>query len=310
MSGFSGTRAALYGLGMIRRDPATFLSVSVLFGVFFVWMFLSVGGLYVQMLATMLHDMSNIQAITPLSMEINARLGLIYLMMIPLYAVTLAAMQRSMVHGRSDGWVLGLKLSMDEVRILLVTIVCYIIAFIPYFIAAIVGGLAGGVAAGLAAAAADPAGGRVEEIPWTVLVSVAAPVVLIGLGFSAWIGIRLSAAGAATIGEQRFVIFESWGITRGRFWSLFRAYLLLFAIIIAIEAVVVLIVIHAAAPRAAEFAVSGSVGPEAVLEFSFGPRVAAGGVLYALFVTFFFGAMLGIGAGAYKDWKQSQAASA
>ncbi|MEM6555652.1 MAG: hypothetical protein AAF642_07255 [Pseudomonadota bacterium] len=56
---------------------------------------------------------------------------------------------------------------------------------------------------------------------------ITVPLVIAGLCIWAWLAIKLSAASALTIRDQKIQFIDSWGATRGRFWPLFGAYLIL-----------------------------------------------------------------------------------
>ena len=63
------------------------------------------------------------------------------------------------------------------------------------------------------------------------------PMMLIGalapLGFAAllvWLATRLSAAAAASVARRRFAFFGAWGLSRGRFWDMLGAFVIVFAV--------------------------------------------------------------------------------
>jgi hypothetical protein len=94
---------------------------------------------------------------------------------------------------------------MDEVRVLVVSIVLAIVFMV---LSVVVFGVIG-IAAGVTAAADMPA-------LWLL-------VVLLGLGGLAlliWLAVRLSLAVPITMAERRISIFGSFAVTKGRFWPL------------------------------------------------------------------------------------------
>jgi len=81
----------------------------------------------------------------------------------------------------------------------------------------------------LAAAAAYAAAGAAVAVPFAVIAAVLA------LGVVVWLYVRLSLAYPLTLLRQEIIIGESWRLTRGRFWSLFTAYLAIFLLITALS---------------------------------------------------------------------------
>lgn len=107
------------------------------------------------------------------------------------------------------GW---LAFGMDELRQVAVLALYVIVLFAAY----VAGTLVASAAFGLILA------------PLFGTVGVALTVVLSGLvdlAFVVWIGVRLSLAPAATFAQRRIVFFDTWRLTRGRFWPLLGGYL-------------------------------------------------------------------------------------
>lgn len=141
-------------------------------------------------------------------------LGLVF------WAVFEAAIQRRYV--REEGFRLGF--GGDELRLLVVGLIWAVFIVVSYILSLILTGLLTGfVFAGLGAGGDNSA--------------------LLGSGFLAsmltsWLiwayfAVRLSPAAAITIRDQKIAFFDAWGATRGRFWTLFGAFIVL-AILIGI----------------------------------------------------------------------------
>lgn len=133
-----------------------------------------------------------------------------------------AAVQRRYV--RDAGFSIGF--GADELRLLVVGLLWFL-----FVIAAYIGFLIAGfiVMAPLAATNADPG---VVGLLMIVLGFV-------GLFVWIWLAVKLSAAGALTIRDRKIQFFSSWGATRGRFWALFGAYLILLIGVLVVYFVVV-----------------------------------------------------------------------
>ena len=111
------------------------------------------------------------------------------------------------------------RLGADELRLMAVSVICFLLLIGSVVAATVVIGLI------------------------FVVLSLAFPNILLLAPLVGTIGIfaaaaitfvRLSLAPAATFAEQRLVIFESWTLTRGHFWGLFAAYFLAIASIVTI----------------------------------------------------------------------------
>ena len=116
-------------------------------------------------------------------------------------AVMNAAVVRSVVRPEQSAFGY-LRLGMDELRTLAVTIVLAVLYGVFIMVAAI----AMGVLAGLTANADIPA-------LWIL-------VVLAGLGLVVWLAVRFSLAVPITVAEGRIAIFDSFAMTRKHVWPL------------------------------------------------------------------------------------------
>ncbi len=317
MSKLSAADAAFYGFGLIKRDPLTFLGVAlVLFGVG-LYCVLVVIPAYAKTFTGVLTtieggDPKQLEAVDATQMmqamsELWTAVGPLYLIGILGGAIMLGAMNRSLVFGQSKGWVLGLKLGMDELRAIVVTIIGYVLAFLPGYALIIAVMMATvGVAVGAAAGGGEPAAAGAAAL-------LVFPAFIAGFALMIWIGIRLSLAVPASIGERRWVIFESWSMTKGRFWTLFLAYLILFIIIWLVEMVILAIlmtVFGAALLPALTTAGAEEIDFSAWADLPLVPIGVAGAAVYALVTTFFYGAFYGVAARGYQDWKAQSSAQA
>jgi hypothetical protein len=304
MAALTIDKAAFHGFGLIRRDPLTFLGVAILLSVLGAAFALILIPAYVEFMVVILE--------TPMQGEpdplavLEATAGLfgamvpLYAVMLPVYAVILGALHRSLVFGKSKGWVLGLKIGMDEVRAFLVTVVGYILGMVPYLICAFVAVVVGAVlgAAGATAGSGEPNPGFIVIAGLLIVVGY-----IVGIVLMIWVGVRLSYAAPASVGERRFVIFESWSMTKGSFWTLFLAYLIVFLLIYLGELVVFAIVVAASSGWIASVDWENA-DPRAFADVSISPVLIGGAVLYGVVATFISGAFFGVASRGYVAWKE------
>ena len=113
-----------------------------------------------------------------------------------------------------------LRIGMDEVRLFFVRVVFAVLT--AAFVAAIVGG---GVVLFIVS-------DRYVGHPWEGWIDLL--VIALGLCLLIWVLFRLSMAFPMTFAEKRLRIFESWELTRGRFWPLVGVWAMSILLIIAV----------------------------------------------------------------------------
>jgi len=118
-----------------------------------------------------------------------------------------------------------LRLGMDEVRLLGTTLILIIGFYIAMIAAGIVAGLFVGVLAVLGASA--------------VIGALLIGLVMMALG--AWLMVRFALAGPLTILQRKIVIGPAWRLSRGHFWQLFGAYIVVVLILFAVYGVIFMI---------------------------------------------------------------------
>jgi hypothetical protein len=140
-------------------------------------------------------------------------------LMMVLYAVIVAAVYRAVLRPEDKGFAF-LKLGGDEFRLIAVLLLFFILA-------GIVGTtLVGALVAGCTSLWAS---NHAASILLGVFGGFAVFAVMI------WLGVRLSLVYAITFAEKRIQLFDSWGLTRGKFWPMLGAYLLGFLIAMAVS---------------------------------------------------------------------------
>lgn len=212
---FSATDAAFEGFRVVRRNPMALVAWTLVYLIYTVGALFASGGMMKSM-AVWVEQMEALEnGPAPTSPEqlapimesyLNAMSHMAWTIPVSLIisAVLMAAVARAVL--APGGGSLGhLRLGMDEVRVFFVTlIICIltaIIAVVVFVLAAVVGGVAVGAMEG-----------------WGVLVMVLA---MLGAGaFIIWLSVRWSLAVPITVAEKRFAVFDSFNLTKGRFWPL------------------------------------------------------------------------------------------
>lgn len=207
--GFSATEAAFEGFRVVRRRPVALVFWSLFYIAITAAAFAVMGPSLISFVSAseqleQLGGTPTLQDFAPLFQT----MGLIIAVLLPLSLISSAMMYAAVARAvlRPAESAFGyLRLGMDEVRVLVVSLVLFIVFTLA---ATVLFGIVGAVA-GIAGAADAPA-------LWIV-------VLLLAFAFIAlivWLAVRLSLAIPITMAEQRIAIFDSFGFTKGRFWPL------------------------------------------------------------------------------------------
>lgn len=227
---FSGSDAAFEGFRLVRRNPMALVAWALLYAV------VSLASLFAMSTAIgpitdWAERMDALENQTPSATpeqvleafqgigQVMLSLGWLIPVSLIVTAMLMAAVARAVLNPRAGGFGY-LRLGMDELRVFVVTLVLGILMFCAW----IAVGAAVGVLAGIAGA---------TGADWMWL-----SVVLAGLAGAAgiiWLAVRLSLAVPITVAENRFAFFDSFGVTRGRFWSLLGMAVIAFVMVLVIS---------------------------------------------------------------------------
>ena len=152
------------------------------------------------------------------------QLMLVYLAFICLYNVLLTAAQRAMLRPEESGFAY-LRLGGDELRQIGLSIIIGLLFVLVYVIALFVLGIVA-VVAGLGAGMGAPGEGSAAAFG---LLSILGLLVIFCFMMFLWV--RVSLAFPLTLLRGRIVLGEAWRLSRGHFWTLFGAYLVLMMIV-------------------------------------------------------------------------------
>jgi hypothetical protein len=205
---FSATEAAFEGFRVVRRHPMT----ALFWGLAYLVLFLGMFGLGAGQWAAIMASAEVIEQSSNPSPEDLMALGRAYaglfVWLAPLGlivgAVLSAAVARSVLRPTESAWGY-LRLGMDEVRVLAVTVA----------IAAILGLTNGvlflpvGVLFGIGAASGQ-----------AVMLLLALILMLAAVGLSIWLSVKFCLAVPITVDRRKISLFESFAATKGEFWPL------------------------------------------------------------------------------------------
>jgi hypothetical protein len=189
-----------------------------------------------------------------------------------------------------------MRLSMDEVRVFVVTLVLAIVLFVAWCAAFLCVGVLMGVAFGIGEAWAG----------LLVLVGIVAAV-----GLMIWLMVRWSLAVPITVAEKRMAFFDSFAVTKGRFWGLLGMAILagIMAIVIGLLSTVVVAPLTMMSGVSMFGGMSGD-DPTAMLEAyrTFNPWMLVTALVNAVVYALTVGVVYAPFAAAYRDIKGAPAA--
>lgn len=206
--GFSATEAAFEGFRVVRRNPMALIFWALFYMLIMVAALALVGGSLIGLMG-MAEELEATGAASPEAfMPILASYMAILAVVLPVSliasAIIYAAVARAVLRPGESAFGY-LRLGMDEVRVLVVSIVLF---FVFIGLTTVLGAVIG-FAIGFTVAADAPA-------LWLVVVLL----VLAAIAVCIWLAVRLSLAIPITMAERRIAIFDSFALTKGRFWPL------------------------------------------------------------------------------------------
>lgn len=213
------------GFRLVREKPA---AVAV-WGLLYMLLFIAMTFLMRPLMQAQVQMMgADPQAVIANMGAFVGKMLLFFLVSLVLYAILFAAAQRAVLQPERQGFFF-LRLGMDELRLLALSV----IFFVGFYIAMVVVAVLMSLLIGLLAAAIGSA---------ELAVGMAVVEVLAIFIFAIWFWTRFSLAFPLTLLRGRIVIGEAWRITRGHFWTLFTAMLVIFLIVLVLWTLLSLII--------------------------------------------------------------------
>lgn len=305
---FSATEAAFEGFRVVRRKPTALIWWAALYFLLSVASLAAMGAnadAWIEFVRIS-EQMEQTPAGQPPTQEefmalFNAMFGAIasFAWLLPLQlivtSVLTAAIARAVTRpGKSAfGY---MRLSMDEVRVFVVTLVLAIVLFAAWCAAFLGVGVLMGVAFGIGEA-------------WAGLLVLAGMVAAVGLMI--WLMVRWSLAVPITVAEKRMAFFDSFAVTKGRFWGLLGMAILagIMAIVIGLLSTVVVAPLTMMSGVSMFGGMSGD-DPTAMLEAyrTFNPWMLVTALVNAVVYALTVGVVYAPFAAAYRDIKGVPAA--
>ena len=290
---FSATDAAFEGFRIVRRHPLAIVFWALAYLLFFAIFFAVFGSTLAGVLATAkaLEGTSNpgMAELQGLGWAYMGMMGLALPLGLVLSGVLSAAVARAVLRPseKSFGY---MRLGGDELRVIFVSVALGVMGVLLGTVCFTVVGMVAGFAA---------ASGQ----GWLWLV-----VVLLGLAVCAvliWLAVRLSLAIPITFAERRIALFDSFALTRGRFWPLLGMAVIVFIMTILISTLSGIIAMPITMMTGGGIATLAGYDGQSTMAIlqQIGPAIADWGVLNALFSALQLGVMYAPFSAAYRDLK-------
>lgn len=298
---FSGSDAAFEGFRLVRRNPMALVAWTLLYAI------VSLASLFAMSSAlgpitdwAERMDALENQSPSATPQEVMAAfqgfgevmLSLAWVIPVSLIvsAMLMAAVARAVLNPRASGFGY-LRLGMDELRVFVVTLVLGILMAFAWVAVVVAIGVLSGIASASGA-------------NWLWLFVVLAG--LAGVAAIIWLAVRLSLAVPITVAENRFAFFDSFAVTRGRFWSLFGMAIIAIVMVLVIMVlswVVTLPLAMMAGGEAWSFGSGGDAEAVAAALDVTNPWIIASALAEAVINALLVGVMYAPFAAAYRDLK-------
>ncbi len=227
---FSATDAAFEGFRLVRRNPVALVGWTLLYLVYTLASLFAAGGM-MRSMAVWMEQVEALEAGPPPSspealvpimesyMAAMSHMAWAIPLSLVIGAVLMAAIARAVLTPGTGGFGY-MRLGMDEVRVFVVTLVIAILYAVATAIALAAAFIIGGIAISVMEG-------------WGALVMVLA--VLAAIAFMIWLGVRWSLAVPITVDQKKFAFFDSFAVTKGRFWPLLGMACIAFVMVIVVS---------------------------------------------------------------------------
>lgn len=220
---FSASEAAFEGFRIVRRRPLAVLAWALSYIVVFVVAFAIIGKpalmLVQQVEALQGNTEPTMAELGPLMQGYALVFGVVWPLSILLSTMLSTAIARSVVEPKASAFGY-FRLGMDELRVFGATVVIVLLMFAYYAVAV-------GVCVVLGVSA------HLSGQSWVWLLCVLAGIAAFaGL---IWLAVRLSLMVPIIVAEKRFTLFDSFKLTKGRFWPLFGMAVLAFVMMVVVS---------------------------------------------------------------------------
>ena len=299
---FSASDAAFEGFRLVRRNPMALVAWTLLYAVLSLASVFAMSNAIGPMIewseraetlenATQTPTPADMMAMFQQFGEVILSVAWLLPVSLVVGAVLMAAVARAVLNPRAGGFGY-LRLGMDELRVFVVTLVLGILMVFAWLamwiVVAVLAGIAGATGAN-----------------WLWLFVILGG--LAGVGAIIWLAVRLSLAVPITVAENRFAFFDSFGVTRGRFWPLFGMAVIAVVMVLVVQLLSAIVTMPLALMTGQEMWSFGATeDPEALraaLDVS-NPWVIASALAEAVVYALTVGVLYAPFAAAYRDIKE------